>query len=266
MIPVSVVIITKNEDEVIANCINAARLITDDIIVIDNGSTDQTLAIALNYGCNVYQNNWAGYGANKNMGIALAKYDWIFSIDADEVPDIELVLALHDLKFDDEAIVYDIKYRSYFGKKRIKYGHWGRDHHIRLFNRKLVKWSEPKVHETLIIPARIKTEAINGYLHHYSVKDADECMAKAIYYAKLSADNYFKAGKKPTFINLYISPCFAFFVDYIYFLGVLDGKEGLAISKTIFKNKWLKYHYLNNMKNIHNREETVSRVFAAEYN
>jgi glycosyltransferase involved in cell wall biosynthesis len=265
MIPVSVVIITKNEAEVITDCIKAAKLITNDVVIVDNGSTDNTIAIACENGCTVYTNGWEGYGANKNQGIALAKHDWILSLDADEVADTTLIRSLHSLKLENPKVVYDIKYRSYFGKKRIKFGHWGRDHHIRLFNRKLVKWTEPKVHETLVLPKQVKIKQIGGYLHHYSVKDAHECKAKAIYYAKLSAENYFKAGKKPTFINLYLSPCFAFFINYILFLGLLDGKEGLQISKTIFKNKWLKYHYLNSMKNTYQKKQVISNTFAAEY-
>jgi glycosyltransferase involved in cell wall biosynthesis len=266
MIPISVVIITKNEAEIIADTIRAAKLITDDVIIIDNGSTDQTLAIAITSGCRIYQSKWDGYGSNKNKGIELARYNWILSIDADEVPDMELILALYDLKLDDPEIVYDLKFKSYFGKKRIKYGHWGRDHHIRLFNRQMVRWSEPKVHEALILSPNIKTKKITGYMHHYSVKDITECRAKAIYYAKLSAENYFKAGKKAAIFNLYISPLFGFFVNYILFLGILDGKEGWQISKTIFTNKWLKYHYLTRLQNTRQKNQFVNNnVFVAEY-
>jgi glycosyltransferase involved in cell wall biosynthesis len=244
MIPISIVIITKNEAAVIVDCVKAANLISDNVIVMDNGSTDGTQALARAQGCDVYEVNWAGYGANKNEGIALAKYDWIFSLDADEVADAELINSLQQLEFEDPLTVYDIKYHSYFGKKRINFGFWGRDHHIRLFNRKQVKWSESKVHETLIFPPQVRTKKIKGRLRHYSVKDRSECLAKAIRYANLSAESYFRDGKRSTFVNLYISPCFAFFMNYIFFLGILDGKEGLEISKTIFKNKWLKYRFL----------------------
>jgi len=141
MIPVSVIIITKNEAEYIAGCIEMVKLITDDIIVIDNGSTDATLNIAERYGCRVYGYSWDGYGANKNKGAQLANYDWILSIDADEVPDMELVNSLHNLWLRNTEMVYDIKFRTYFGQKRIRFGTWGRDHHVRLFNRTVVKWS-----------------------------------------------------------------------------------------------------------------------------
>jgi glycosyltransferase involved in cell wall biosynthesis len=249
MIPVSVVIITKNEAEVIAECINAAQLITDDIIIVDNDSTDDTLDIAASLGCRIYQRPWDGYGANKNKGIELARYDWVLSIDADEIADLELVLSLHSLRLDDVTIVYDIRFKSYFGKKAINYGSWGRDHHVRLFNRTLVKWTEQSVHETLMMPIHIKKQTVDGYLHHYSVKDVDECNSKAIYYAKLSAEKYLQAGKKASFINLYVSPVFSFVKSYFLFLGFLDGKEGWAIARITYKNKWLKYHYLHRIKN-----------------
>src|SRR5260370_15938620 len=100
MVPVSVVIITKNEAEVIASCINAAKLITDDIIVVDNDSTDGTPEIARKHGCRVFHENWDGYGANKNKGIAHARYNWILSIDADEIADEELVRALDEVSLD----------------------------------------------------------------------------------------------------------------------------------------------------------------------
>jgi glycosyltransferase involved in cell wall biosynthesis len=265
MVPVSVVIITKNEAEVIAECIAAAKLITDDILIIDNYSTDETLNIALQNGCRVYQKNWDGYGANKNKGIALARYDWILSIDADEIADLELTLALHSLKLDDAKTVYDIRFKSYFGKKLIRYGNWGRDHHIRLFNRTQVKWSEQNVHETLIIHEDINVEQLDGFVHHYSVKDSNECLGKALYYARLSAEKYLKTGKKVNNINLYLSPLFGFIKCYILFLGFMDGKEGFALAKITYKNKWLKYHYLQRLETNVKKKQYIKPNLVVEY-
>jgi (heptosyl)LPS beta-1,4-glucosyltransferase len=265
MIPVSVVIITKNEAEVIAKSINAAKLITDDIIVIDNDSIDDTEAIASAAGCRVYQKTWGGYGANKNKGVELARYNWILSIDADEVPDVELILAMHDLKLNDENTVYDLKFRSYFGKKRIRYGNWGRDHHIRLFNRKQVRWSEPPVHETLLLPEHVKVETLTGRVNHFSVKDNYECINKAVYYAKLSASKYYQTGKRANLINMYLSPLFSFFKNYIILLGFLDGREGWDIAKTIYKNRWLKYHYLNQLEADYKKKAYIKPDLVVEY-
>jgi glycosyltransferase involved in cell wall biosynthesis len=244
MVPVSIVIITKNEAALIANCIEMALLITDDIVVVDSGSTDETLNIVRQYGCRLYHKNWAGYGANKNKGIELARHNWILSIDADEVPNMELVLALYDLDLRDPNIVYDIKFRSFFGKKLIHHGSWGRDHHLRLFNRTVVKWSESEVHETLILPTDIHIKKLAGNINHYSVQNITECNIKAVHYARLSAKQYMISGKKANFSKLYFSPAFGFVKNYLFRLGFLDGVEGFKIALIIYKNTRLKYAYL----------------------
>jgi glycosyltransferase involved in cell wall biosynthesis len=265
MIPVSIVIITKNEADAIAECVAAAKMITDDILIIDNYSTDETYNIVVAAGCRFYQRNWDGYGANKNKGIELAKYDWILSIDADEIADLELILSLHSLKLDDPAMVYDVRFKSYFGKKLIRYGSWGRDHHIRLFNRSLVKWSHSNVHETLVLPDQIRVQRLDGCMHHYSVKNIAECNAKALYYARLSAEKYLNAGKKSTLVNLYFSPVFGFIKSYLLFGGFLDGKEGLAIARITYKNKWLKYHYLLRLENNAKKKQYLKPNLAVDY-
>ncbi|MBS1525674.1 MAG: glycosyltransferase family 2 protein [Bacteroidetes bacterium] len=249
MVPVSVVIITQNKAEVIAGCVDSVKLITDDIVLIDNNSTDGTTVIAHRQGCRVYDESWDGYGANKNKGNSRAKYDWILSIDADEQPDEELISALHRLDLDDHRIVYDIAFKSYFGPKLINFGSWGRDHHIRLFNRKIVRWSEPAVHETLLLPYGITIKKMRGHIHHYSVKDANEYSDKSAAYAKLCAEKYFAIDKKASLKKLYLAPAFHFLKNYLFFLGFLDGREGFEIASTIARHTRLKYRLLRKMYN-----------------
>lgn len=114
-------------------------------------------------------------------------------------------------------------------------------------------------------PKQIKRDRLNGHLHHYSVKDMTECNSKAVHYAMLSAEKYFKAGKRANAVNLYISPIFSFIKSYILFLGFLDGKEGLNIAKMTYKNKWLKYHYLNSMENNSKKKQFVKANLVVEY-
>lgn len=244
MVPVSVVIITKNEAEIIRHSINMAKAITDDIVIIDNGSTDNTQEIALSNNCRFFSKTWDGYGANKNKGINLAQYDWILSIDADEIVDEELINALHQLDYENPNIVYNIRFKTYFGNKLIRFGSWGRDHHIRLFNRSQIKWSELPVHETLLFPEDVHVKNIAGHIHHYSVKDATECRNKAIQYASLSAMKYYESGKKSNFIKLYLASLFSFLRNYIFYKGFLDGREGWHIAINAAKQTWFKYHYL----------------------
>jgi glycosyltransferase involved in cell wall biosynthesis len=242
---VSVVIITKNEAATIGLCVAAAKQITDDVILIDNGSTDGTTGIAHSLGCRVYYEQWDGYGANKNKGIALARHDWVLSLDADEIPDEALIAAIKNLKAGNINTVYDISFKAYYGQKHIRYGNWGRDHHIRLFNRSHTQWTDAIVHETLKRPADTHVQKLAGHIHHYSVKSAVQYKAKIVQYARLNARKYLLEGKKPTLIKLYIAPVFHFVKGYIFLLGILDGKHGWTIAKMMAEHTWLKYHFLS---------------------
>ena len=267
MVPVSVVIITKNEAEVIARNISMARLLTDDIVIIDNDSTDNTEYIARANGCRIFQKTWDGYGANKNKGIAEARYNWILSLDADEIIDNELINSLHQLDYGNPNVVYDIHFKTYFGNKLIRFGSWGRDHHMRLFNRDLVRWSEQPVHETLLLPKKISTQILPGNIHHYSIKDKEECRRKGIHYASLSAKKYYHCGKRASFIKLYLSPVFNFIRNYFLYLGFLDGAEGWYIAQNTARHTWLKYHYLYKLTNAdkHTTVYASEKKLAIEY-
>jgi glycosyltransferase involved in cell wall biosynthesis len=234
-------------------------------VVIYNGKAGGPLNIAHKYGCGLFKRSWDGYGANKNKGINAAKYDWILSIDADEVPDEDLIKAIYRLNFDDATVVYDIKFRSFLGKKLIRFGNWGRDHHIRLFNRTRVKWGETMVHETLRLPEDVVIKKLDGHICHYSVQNIDEYNRKGVFYARLSAKKYFNTGKRANIFKLYISPIFGFIKNYIVYLGFLDGTEGWKIAITIVKNTWRKYHYLSEMENAPRKKETVEEAFLVEY-
>jgi len=247
MVPVSVVIIAQNKNEIIPGCIDMIRLITDDIVIVDN-QLDNGVDNPSSTGCRVYHQQWDNYASNKNKGISLAKYNWILSIDSDEIPDIRLVRALHGLKLTDPEMVYDIKFKSYFGKKLIRFGKWGGDHHVRLFNRDVITWSESPVHETLTLIAGTQIQPLNGYIHHYSVRDAAECRSKAIKYAVLGAQKCYLLGKKATLLKRYGSPAFNFIKNYLLYLGFLDGTEGWTIAVASVNQTWIKYHLLNQME------------------
>jgi glycosyltransferase involved in cell wall biosynthesis len=262
---VSVVIITKNEADTIGRCITAAKQISDDVIVIDNGSTDGTTLIAVAAGCRLYCEEWDGYGANKNKGIALAHNNWVLSLDADEIPDDKLIAAIKHLEATNINTVYDIDFRAYYGDKPVRFGIWGRDHHIRLFNRWHTQWTDALVHETLNRPTATIVKKLDGHIHHYSVKSKEQYKTKIVQYARLNARKYFKQGKKSTLIKLYCAPLFHFLKGYIFLLGILDGKRGWTIAKLTAEHTWLKYHYLSQQTE-HTREEHFTKEkFSVEY-
>ena len=153
MTPISVVIICKNEAAVIGTTLQSLQGLTDDIVVYDNGSTDATEEIARSAAINFHRGTWEGFGKTKNKANALAKYDWILSLDADESIDEQLKQSLLGFNPAKEKTVYDLRFKNFLGSKCIRYGEWGNDWLVRLFNRKQVSWNNEAVHETLLIPA-----------------------------------------------------------------------------------------------------------------
>ncbi len=242
--PFSAVIITKNEAHIIGQTLQALQSVTDDIIIVDSGSTDETLAICVQFNARVIQTAWHGYGINKNMGIDAAKYDWILSLDADEVVDDVLQQSLQKLIFKEKNTVYNIRFKTFFCNRWIKHGEWAGDEHIRLFNREMVRWNEALVHENLQIPANAITITLKGFIKHFTVNSLEEYINKTLVYARLNAQKYHQQGKKASWIKLRLSPQFSFIYYYLLRLGFLDGWEGYLIAKTNAWYTFLKYAYL----------------------
>lgn len=249
---ISVVIITRNEAHIIANTLQSLKPVINDIVVVDSGSTDETVSICKQFNATVIETGWDGYGINKNKGIAVAKNDWILSLDADEAIDEELRTSLPALSLTNDEEVFNIRFKNFFRRKWIRFGEWGSDKHIRLFNRKKVWWNEAAVHENLVFPGTVKISMLKGNVLHYTVIDEQKYFDKMTNYARMNAEKYFAAGKKPNFFKQYFSPVFAFLQYYIFHLGFLDGREGFIIAKTTARYTFLKYIYLKELnKKLH---------------
>ncbi len=245
--PLSAVIITKNEAHIIEKALQSLQGITNDIVIVDSGSTDGTQQIGKKFGATVMETTWNGYGANKNKGNVAAANDWILSLDADEAIDETLRLSLQQLDLANEKIVYEVKRKSFFCNKLIRYGEWAGDRTIRLFNRNHASWNDAAVHERLAFAADIKVVSLKGSLLHYTVNNVEEYLGKTMRYAKLSAEKYFAQGKKTNYFKIYLAPLFTFLQHYIFRLGFLDGREGFLIARTTARYTHLKYRYLKEM-------------------
>jgi glycosyltransferase involved in cell wall biosynthesis len=244
----SIVIVCKNEEGVIEYLLRSAQLVTDDIVVYDNGSTDNTIAIARQYNAHVFEGTWEGYGKTKHKAVQLAKYNWILSLDADEALDEELQNTLNALLFSNEKIVYRIAFKSFLGEKYLRWGEWGGDSHVRLFNRKFVQWDQADVHEKLLLPGNIKEEMLKGSVLHRTMKDTVEYSQKMVKYALLNAEKYHRQGKSSSWIKRYGAPPFTFLKYYIFQLGFLDGWKGLLCARMTSFYTSLKYARLHELE------------------
>lgn len=246
----SVVIICCNEAHIIGRTIAAAQLVSDDLVVVDSGSTDGTQSIVTSTGARLIETSWEGYGINKNKGVAAARHNWILSIDADEILDEALIKQLQTLTLNDTGVVYNIRFRAFLGNKMIRYGEWANDQHIRLYNRTHVSWNEAAVHEGLLFPDGTETVTIKeGYIHHYTSKNIEDFAAKTVNYAMLNAQKYYRQGKKASWIQCRVAPTFSFIKNYLFRLGFLDGDAGFTVAKMNAWYTWLKYVRLRELNN-----------------
>ncbi len=243
----SVVIVCKNEAGIIGTTLQSLQGLTDDIVVYDNGSTDDTVAIAQQFTVNVIRGEWEGFGKTKQKAVALARYNWIVSLDADESIDEELKNSLLSLSLNDDTVVYELKFKNFFGNQWLKYGEWGNDSHIRLFNRKKVNWNDAPVHEGLVLPGGIQKKKLKGYVLHYTATDVQKYKDKLMKYAALNAAKYFEQGKKTGPLKKYFSAFFSFVQNYIFRAGFLDGKAGYRCAALTAAYTFAKYKNLEHL-------------------
>jgi len=249
----SIVIICRDAGHVIGETLRSVQGLSDDILLYDNGSTDDTLAIASTFTVRIEKGTWEGYGGTKNKANALAKHDWILNLDADESADERLKSFLQQWEPEQEHIVYKVKRRNFLGNMEVRFGVWGRDHIIRMFNRKLVKWNDAAVHEIPEMPTGTVIHEMDGAILHRTMKDETEYAEKTEKYAALSAAQYMRTGKHPSLIKEYLSPVFSFFRNYILRLGFLDGKAGFTCAKMTSRYTRLKYSGLRSLYNANRR-------------
>ncbi|HRG57317.1 MAG TPA: glycosyltransferase family 2 protein [Bacteroidia bacterium] len=246
----SVVIITFNEAKNIAKCLQAAVQVADEIIVYDSFSTDDTSEIAKQFGAKVFQGAWQGYSASKNLANSQAKFDWILSLDADEVLSKTLQDDIVRLKQNGLQTASFKRLTNYCGSW-IRHCGWYPDIKLRLFNRKQMQW-QGLIHEQLISMTnkKISSVLLQGDCLHYSYYSVTEHYIQTEKFSGLSAQSLFEKGIKTNLISIYLAPIFKFVKMYFVQLGFLDGYYGFVVckvsSKAIYlRNKKLKALHSN---------------------
>ncbi len=242
----SILLITKNEESNIGLCLKALSNLSDDVVVLDSGSTDKTIEIARNLGARVEEIEWLGYAGTKNSGHSYCRHDWILSIDADEFVSEELRQSLSDLE-PKESTVYCLDRITHFSGKEVRYSGWYPDWKPRLYNKNSCKWIGEYVHEYLDVPEGFSSVKLEGKLDHHSYKTDQDHYDRMMKYAKLSAEKLFAKNKRPSWIKQRISPMARFIRTYLIKLGFLDGKTGWKIASRNYLMVAEKYRLLNQM-------------------
>lgn len=238
---ISVTIITKNESHNIERCLNSLSW-ADEIIVVDSGSTDNTLEICKKFNCKTYSIEWMGFGKTKQFCVDKASNDWIFSIDADEVVSEDLKKAINNIDYDDSIYGYYIKRKSFYLGRLINFSGWRNDYPLRLFNRKFGRFTLDIVHEQVIVEG--KTKRINQFMFHHTYPDISSHLQKIDHYSRLGAEKQFARGKKSGIIKPLLRGFFKFLRTYFIKLGFLDGKEGFILACISSFGVSMKYYKL----------------------
>jgi len=239
MIKISAVIITKNEEQNLKNCLGSLDWVNE-IVVVDSGSIDRTLQIAEEFRTKIIQTEWLGFGKTKQLAVEQASNDWVFSIDADEVVTPELKERILKLLENEMQIPgYRIRRSSFYLQKLIRHSGWDTDYPKRLFNRKSGKFSDDMVHESVQVEG--KMGIIEEPLLHFTYPTIESHIRKMNRYTTIAAEAMFAKGKKVSIFGALVRAKLKFLKMYIIRAGFLDGWAGLILALNSAYGVFLKY-------------------------
>jgi len=225
---VTVTIITLNEADHIADAIDSVAW-ADEVVVLDAGSSDDTVAIARAKGARVDTREWTGYVDQKNAAARLATHDWIFSLDADERVPEALATEIR------AVLAEEPPYRGYrVPRVTFHFGRWIRttdfypDFQTRLYDRRRGRWQGRYVHESVTVDGSVGR--LTHEIEHFSYRNLHDHLDRINAYTTLAARQMLESGRRATALDLVVHPWAAFLRNYVLRRGFLDGTTGLTLS------------------------------------
>lgn len=226
-LPLSVILIAKNEESVIARCLESVRFARE-IIVVDGGSSDRTAEIATSLGAAVYRHdNWPGFGPQKNIALGYASQPWVLSLDADEAVSPELRAEIEQVIQQNAQKAYSIPRRTLFCGHWVRHCGWTPDLVLRLFPRQGASFSADIVHEHVI--SQHPGARLNSPILHWSYVKPEQYWAKLHTYSLAWARQRRAEGKSSSLFKALLSGFFAFLKSYVLRGGFLDGQVGVMV-------------------------------------
>jgi (heptosyl)LPS beta-1,4-glucosyltransferase len=229
-IPLSVVMMTRNEAHNIKACLESLQDYAE-IIVVDNGSTDETCEIVNSFAnARLILSPWKGYGGTRQVGVDAATQNWILWLDADERMTPELKSEIDKALANASAsTVLSIPRRNFFLGQHIRGCGWSPDRVVRVFNRVQTRFNDKTVHEGLVTQGEQRVVQLDNALVHYSYRTIRQFFQKNLNYALLAADERARVGRDISLWQLIMRPAWEFFRAYVLKLGIRDGIRGFVI-------------------------------------
>jgi glycosyltransferase involved in cell wall biosynthesis len=234
----SVILITRNEAANIHACLESVAW-ADEIIVVDSGSTDDTVAIAREFTPHVHVHDWPGFGAQKNRALDYATGEWVFSIDADERVTPELRAEIEAAMDMPRADAYEMPRLSSFCGRFMRHSGWHPDYVLRLFRRGKGRFSDALVHES--VQTQGSTARLRWHLLHYSYRDLDDVLSKLNSYSSAASAMLQRRGKRGGLTQAVLHGLWAFIRTYFLRAGFLDGREGFMLAVMNAENSYYRY-------------------------
>lgn len=228
MATLSVIVITKNEEHNITDCLESVKW-ADELIVVDDNSEDKTVEIARRFTGRVYVKPWEGFAAAKNFGLQQCTGDWVLWLDADERVSIELRKLVQAVLNQGVTgfVGYEVSRKAFFLGKWIKHCGWYPGYVLRLFRRESGHWSDKKVHEHLDLEGKVGR--LNADLLHYTDPNLWHYFDKFNRYTTLAAEDLVAKGSGFRLSQVTLRPAWFFFRMYILKMGFLDGVHGFIL-------------------------------------
>ncbi|BBF91714.1 putative glycosyltransferase RP128 [Blastochloris tepida] len=216
-IPVSIFLIACNEADRLGRTLQAVQGLTDDIVLVDSGSTDDTPRIAESFGARVVHNPWPGYGPQKRFAESLCRHRWVLNIDADEVMPPDLVAELRALFAGGEppCDAYEIAIAEVFPVETAPHPWAYSLAPVRLYRTDRGRYSDSPVHDRVVLAEGARVGRLKGRIHHFSVRSLGEQIAKLNAYTDQQADDLDRRGVKLPVWRLFTEFPAAFLKAYV---------------------------------------------------
>lgn len=229
---ISVCILVKNAQETLQECLESVRGF-DEIILLDNGSTDSTLEIAREFqksfgALRIESSKFLGFGALKHLAVSYARNDWVFVLDSDEVVESCVYQELESLEFARNHI-YALARKNLYNKEWIKACGWSPDFVLRIFNKTYTRFNQNLVHESIIIPTDCQKLYLTSTIKHYAYRDIEHLLDKLQKYSTLWANEHIY-NTKATPLKAYTRGLWSFIRNYFFKKGIAYGYKGFIIS------------------------------------
>lgn len=251
----SVVVLTKNEEACIAECLESVKW-ADEIIVVDDESTDKTVEIVKKYNCKVLSRKMDIEGRHRNWAYALAKNQWVLSLDADETVTPELKIGIEAAIQSMDFVAYDIPLRNFISNYWVKYGGWYPAAKVRLFKKDKFRYEEAEVHPRAFIDGACGH--LKGDIIHKGYPDLEHFLNSVNRQSTLEAVKWINTGRKMTLLWASWRAVDRFFRRYLRKKSYKDGMYGFIIAFFDTLYQILSYAKFREMQN-KNRQRPIKK-------